>query len=93
MFGLYRWPDGPFRYATDEGNGRTDLVLPVLETVRRRVRRTGRHVVLVTDDGSTQTSRRSDAAQWQVFPDVVMLWPPAYSFKQLNDIENLWHHL
>lgn len=93
VFGAYRWPDGPFRYAADKGNVRTDLVLPVLETLRRRARRTGRHVVLVTDNGSAQTSRRSDAAQWQAFPGVVMLWLPAYSSEQLNDIENLWHHL
>jgi len=93
VFGAYRWPDGPFRYVADKGNVRTDLVLPVLETLRRRARRTGRHVVLVTDNGSAQTSRRSDAAQWQAFPGVVMLWLPAYSSEQLNDIENLWHHL
>ncbi|MBK6534440.1 MAG: transposase [Deltaproteobacteria bacterium] len=93
VFGAYRWPDGPFRFALDRGGVRTDLFLPVLETLRRRARRTGRFIVLVSDNGSAQTSKRSTVAVWRAFPGVVMLWLPAYSSEQLNDIENLWHHL
>lgn len=93
VFGAYRWPDGPFRFALDRGGVRTDLFLPVLEMLRQRARRTGRLVVLVSDNGSAQTSKRSTIAVWRAFPGVTMLWLPAYSSEQLNDIENLWHHL
>lgn len=93
VFGAYRWPDGPFRYASERGNVNTDLFLPLLETLRRRARRTHRFVVLVLDHGSAQTSRRSLAAQAHAFPGVLVIWLPRYSSEQLNDIENLWHHL
>ncbi|MDB4929019.1 MAG: hypothetical protein JWM10_1503, partial [Myxococcaceae bacterium] len=93
VFGAYRWPDGPFRYALDRGGVRTDLFLPVLASLQRRARRIHRILVLVLDNGSAQTSKRSTAALWRAFPGVVALWLPPYSSEQLNDIENLWRHL
>jgi hypothetical protein len=94
VFGAYRWPDGPFLFAHGTTGGVTTvLFLEVLRQLAQHARRVRRIVVLVLDHGSAQTSGRAEAAVLAQMPQVVVYWLPRYSSEQLNDIENLWHHL
>ena len=93
VFGAYRWPDGPFLFAAGTRGGvNTDLFLDLLRQLARHARRVHRIVVLVLDNGSAQTSHRSQAARLALVPQVVVFDLPRYSSEQLNDIENLWLH-
>lgn len=92
VFGAYRWPDGPFRFAAGTKGVNTDLFLNLLRQIARHARRVRRIVVLVLDNGSAQMSHRSQAALWALVPQVVVFELPTYSSEQLNDIENLWLH-
>ena len=94
VFGAYRWPDGPFLFAAaNQGGVNTDLFLNLLQQVARRARRIERQIVLVLDNGSAQTSHRSQNALRVLRPEVVVFALPTYSSEQLNDIENLWLHI
>lgn len=95
VFGAYRWPDGPFLFARGDARGgvNTALFLDLLRQLARHARRVRRIVVLVLDNGSAQTSHRSEATLLAQVPQVVVFWLPSYSSEQLNDIENLWKHV
>ena len=56
-------------------------------------RRTGRRIVLVLDNGSAHTSRRSLGEIERVKDLIKIFWLPTYTSEQLNDIEGLWKHL
>lgn len=93
VFGAYRWPDGPFRFAQGTKGVNTVLFLDLLGQLARHARRVHRIVVLVLDNGSAQKSLLSQAALRALIPQVVVFELPTYSSEQLNDIENLWGHL
>jgi len=49
--------------------------------------------VLVLDNGSAHTSRRSLAEIDRAKDWIRVFWLPTYTSEQLNDIEGLWKHL
>ncbi len=49
--------------------------------------------MLVLDNGSAHTSRRSTQVLAQLRDLVRVVWLPPYSSEQLNDIEGLWKRL
>ncbi|HZN61169.1 MAG TPA: transposase [Planctomycetota bacterium] len=91
--GAMRWPDGPFVFADGPGYPNTDLFIGMLHALRRRARRTGKRIVLVLDNGSAHTSRRSLAEIDRAKDWIRVFWLPTYTSEQLNDIEGLWKHL
>lgn len=93
VFGAYRWPDGPFVFSQGPRGVNTDLFLDLLRQLGRHAQRVRRVVVLVLDNGSAQTSKRSRAAINALIPRVLIFDLPSYASEQLNDIENLWTHL
>ena len=93
VFGAYRWPDGPFRFSYGHKQVNTHVFLGLLPRLARRVHRTGKRIVLVLDNGSALTSRRSKDALRGARSWLQIFWLPRYSSEQLNDIEALWQHL
>lgn len=91
--GAIHFPTGEFLFTHQEKSVTTELFLPLLEQLVRRARRTGRFIVLVIDNGSPFTSKRSRAALEAAWPDVRPLWLPKYTSETLNWIEGFWDHL
>lgn len=91
--GAMRWPDGPFIFADGSGYPNTSLFIRMLQELRARARRTGKRIVLVLDNGSAHTSRRSQAEIERSKDVIHIFWLPTYTSEQLNDIEGLWKHL
>jgi transposase len=67
--------------------------LGILPQLADRVRRTGKKIILVLDNGSAHTSKRSKAALGELNGKIEVFWLPPYTSEQLNDIESLWKHL
>lgn len=88
-----RWPDGPFLFTHGLKCVNTALFVGMLQMVEQRARRTGRRIVLVIDNGSAHTSKRSLAEIKRVKRFVRVFWLPTYTSEQLNDIEGVWGHL
>ena len=88
-----RWPDGPFVFAHGPHYPNTELFVCMLQTLHERARRTGRTIVLVLDNGSAHTSKRSQQQIKWARPWIRVFWLPTYTSEQLNDIEGLWKHL
>jgi len=91
--GAMRWPDGPFVFADGPHYPNTELFVRMLQALRARARRTGKRIVLILDNGSAHTSRRSLAEIDRAKDWVRVFWLPTYTSEQLNDIEGLWKHL
>lgn len=91
--GGMRWPDGPFLFTHGPKSVNTSLFVGLLQMLEHRARRTGRRIVLVIDNGSAHTSKRSLSELKRVERCVRVFWLPTYTSEQLNDIENLWKHL
>lgn len=91
--GAFRWPAGPFRYAHGPKSPNTATFLGLLAELERRVRDTGRRILLVLDNGSAHTSKRSQVELARLNGRVDVVWLPKYSSEQLNDIEGVWQHL
>jgi hypothetical protein len=79
VVGAVRYPTGDFRFAHQPRSVCTALFLPVLETLVKRAKRTGRRIVLVLDNGGCFTSRTSRA--------------PRYTSETLNWLERFWEEL
>jgi hypothetical protein len=77
--GAIRFPTGEFLFTHREKSVTTDLFLPLLEQLVRRAKRTGRRIVLVIDNGSPFTSKRSLAALEAAWPYVRPFWLPKYT--------------
>ena len=92
VFGAYRWPDGPFRFALGTKGVTAILWVDLVAQLVARAHPLHRILLLVLDHGSAQTSRAGTRALQAAFPWVVPVWLPRYSSEQLNDIENLWQH-
>ena len=94
VYGAYRYPDGPFLSTFGSKSVNTDLFIPFLKLLERRVKRTGRPIVLVLDNaGYFRKAKRSKAALKKLKLQVIPFWLPRYSASKLNRIENLWSHL
>ena len=92
--GAYRYPEGPFLSTFGPKNVNTNLFIPLLKLLSRRVKRTRRPIVLVLDNARYfRKSRRSQAALKAIKMEVIPFWLPKYSSQKLNRIENLWSHL
>lgn len=91
--GAYRWPDGPFVFSHGPKSVNTERFVEMVTQLAHRARRTGKVAVLVIDNGSNHTSKRSSQVLDQVRDFVRVVWLPPYSSEQLNDIENLWKRL
>lgn len=65
----------------------------MLAQLVERAQRTGRRIVLVLDNGSAHTSRRSREALARAKSLIRPFWLPPYTSEQLNDIEAVWKHL
>lgn len=91
--GAFRWPDGPFVFIWGPKSVDTDLFLQMLIQLEARVKRTGRPIVLVLDNGSAHTSKRSQQELERLRGLLQVFWLPAYSSDKLNDIEGVWSHL
>jgi transposase len=71
----------------------TALFIEMVTRLGDRARRTGKLIVLVLDNGTAHTSKRSRKTLEGLEGLVNVLWLPPYSSEQLNDIEGLWKHL
>jgi transposase len=91
--GAIHFPSGEFLFTHQEKSVTTDLFLPLLEQLVRRAKSTGRRIVLVLDNGSPFTSKRSVAALDAAWPYVRPLWLPKYTSETLSWIEGFWGHL
>lgn len=91
--GAMRWPDGPFVFTHGLKCVNSSLFIGMLQMLEVRARRTGRRIVVVLDNGSAHTSKRSQTEIARVQEWVRIFWLPTYTSEQLNDIENLWKHL
>lgn len=91
--GAVRSPDGPFIFSHGLRSVNTALFVDLLGALEARIRRTGKRVVLVLDNGSAHTSNRSTAELDRLKDVIRVLWLPTYTSEQLNDIEGLWKHL
>lgn len=65
----------------------------MLAQLEERANRTGKRIILVLDNGSAHTSRRSKEALARVKHLIRPFWLPPYTSEQLNDIEAVWKHL
>jgi transposase len=93
VVGAVRYPTGDFRFAHQPRSVSTALFLPVLETLVKRAKRTGRRIVLVLDNGGCFTSCTSRAAIEAAAPYVRIFWLPRYTSETLNWIERFWEEL
>lgn len=88
-----RWPDGPFVFSHGPKSVNTAVFVEMILMLEARARRTGKRMVLVLDNGSAHTSKRSTAELERVKKFIRVFWLPTYTSEQLNDIEWLWKHL
>lgn len=65
----------------------------MLVQLGKRAKRTGKLIILVLDNGSAHTSKRSSEAIEKLSRLVKVVWLPTYTSEQLNDIEGVWGHL
>jgi transposase len=65
----------------------------MLAQLEERANRTGKRIIMVLDNGSAHTSRRSREALARVRHLIRPFWLPPYTSEQLNDIEAVWKHL
>ncbi len=91
--GGFRWPDGPFHFHHGPRSVDTTCFLGLLVRLARRVRATGKRIVLVLDNASAHTSARSSEALEALDGLIRPFWLPPYSSELLNDIEGVWSHL
>lgn len=91
--GAMLWPDGPFLFTHGPKSVNTSLFVGLLQILERRVRRTGKRIILVIDNGSAHKSRRSLSELARVKSLIRVFWLPTYTSEQLNDIEVFWKHL
>lgn len=93
VFGAYRWPDGPFVFNHGPKSVNTNVFVGTLPHLQARARRTGKLIILVLDNGSAHTSRRSRAELERLDDFLHVFWLPTYTSEQLNEIEWVWTHL
>lgn len=91
--GAMRWPDGPFVFSHGPKSVNTAVFVEMLLMLEARAHRTGKRIVLVLDNGSAHTSKRSTAELERVKKFIRVFWLPTYTSEQLNDIEGVWKHL
>lgn len=91
--GACRWPDGPFVFSYGLKSVNTAHFVELLAKLERRAKRTGKLIVMVIDNGSAHTSKRSTAEIERLQGLVQVYWLPTYTSEQLNEIEGLWKHL
>ena len=92
--GAFRYPDGPFLFTYRLWkNAITEQTVGLLNLLADRARRTGKKIILVSDNGSSYTSKRSEQEIHRLRQWIQILWLPTYTSEQLNLIENLWTHL
>lgn len=91
--GAMRWRDGPFVFTHGPKCVNTTLFVGMVQMLQARVRRTGKRIILVLDNGSAHKSKRSLAELARMKDLLQVFWLPTYTSEQLNDIEALWKHL
>jgi hypothetical protein len=92
--GAFRYPDGPFLFTYRLWkNPITEQTVGLLNLLAERARRTGKKIILVLDNGSSYTSKRSKEEMHRLREWVQVFWLPTYTSEQLNLIENVWTHL
>ena len=92
--GAFRYPDGPFLFTCRLWkNPITEHTVGLLHLLTARARRTGKKIILVLDNGSTYTSKRSVEEMDRLREWIHVFWLPTYTSEQLNLIENVWTHL
>ena len=92
--GAFRYPDGPFLFTYRLWkNAVTEQTVGLLNLLADRARRTGKRIILVLDNGSTYTSKRSLTELRRLREWIHVFWLPTYTSEQLNLIENVWTHL
>jgi transposase len=91
--GGMRWPDGPFLFTHGPKSPNTALFVGLVQLLERRAKRTGKRIILVIDNGSAHTSKRSRVELDRVKSLIKPYWLPTYTSEQLNDIEGVWKHL
>lgn len=89
--GAIRYPDGPFLFTfRAHRNMVTEQFVELLGLLADRVRQTGRRIILVLDNGSSFTSKRSREELDRLKDSIRVFWLPTYTSEQLNWIEPLW---
>lgn len=92
--GAFRYPDGPFLFTYRLWkNAITEQTVGLLNLLADRARRTGKKIILVLDNGSSYTSKRSKEEIHRLREGIQVFWLPTYTSEQLNVIENVWTHL
>lgn len=82
-----------FRFAAQPKHASADLFLKLVPQLRQRAFRAGKRIVLVLDNGSMFTAKRSLALMEAHWEWLQIQWLPRYSSEQLNEIEGVWMHL
>lgn len=91
--GAIHFPSQQFLFTHQPRSVTTDLFLPLLQRLVAHAQHSGRRIVLVLDNGSPFTSRRSRTALEEAHPWVRPFWLPRYTSETLNWIEGYWEHL
>jgi len=88
-FGAVRLRDGRFVFRRETGRFNGESFFEFLKQLRSTSRRTGRRVVVITDNASYHHSRLHQPWRSQVAEGFALHFLPAYS-PELNPIERVW---
>jgi transposase len=91
--GAIRWPDKEFRRACQPKSVTTALFLAFLKKLKRRASQRRKKIVLVLENGTCFTSKRSTAAIAANRSWLEVYWRPRYSSEKLNWSERVWKHI
>ncbi|REG32203.1 DDE superfamily endonuclease [Archangium gephyra] len=93
VVGALHYPDKHFFFTHQPQHVTGDMVLPLLNQLVARAKRTGKRIVLVIDNGRPFDTRLARAALEAASPWVRPFRLPRYTSETLNWIEDFWEHL
>jgi hypothetical protein len=93
VVGAIRYPNKHFLFAHQPRTVTGPLVLPLLNQLVARAKRTGRRIVLVIDSGRPFSARLAQTALEEARPWVTTFQLPFYTSETLNWIERFWEEV
>jgi hypothetical protein len=93
VVGALRYPTRQFLFTHEPYRLTARLVPPLLAQLVKRAKRTGRHIVLVLDNGRPFSAHLAQTALREAWPHVRPFYLPLYTSETLNWIEPEWGNL
>ena len=93
VVGALRYPTRQFLFTHEPHRLTARLEPPLLALLEKRANRTGRHIVLVLDNGRPFSAHLAQTALREAWPHVRPFYLPLYTSETLNWIEPEWGHL